>query len=208
MSELDRKRCQFMRCTYHDISGIFREFHYKKDAMGGGISVCFAMLIDHQLQGGAVLGKPRHEHKYPNCVDIRRMACHDNAPKNSESWFLSQVIRWIASNTDHAHVLSYSDTTVGHYGTIYKAANFRQIGTTDATQFVEWNGRTYHPRSISIDRPYSYQLREALKSGEAVLHTGLPKIVWLYTISKKLKRKRKEAPVYSKYQPNQMHLFP
>ena len=87
--------------------------------------------------------------------------------------------------------MSYSDKTVGHSGVIYQAANFKSIGETTPTKYVEWGERTYHPRSLSIDRPYSYRLREAVKTGEAVVRTGLPKIIWLYEISDKLKRKNK-----------------
>ena len=193
MSEgkLDKTLCEIRICNFSDIRHIFEEYHYKKGAMGGGISVCFAMFIENELVGGSVLGKPRHEKKYKKCIDIRRMACLDSAPCNSESWFLSQIIKWCASNTDYNYVLSYSDKTVGHSGTIYKAANFKNIGETAPTKYVEWGEKTYHPRSLSIDRPYSYKLREAVKTGEAVVKTGLPKIIWIYEISDKLKRKNK-----------------
>jgi hypothetical protein len=190
-NKLDKSKCKIKICKFSDIRHIFEQFHYKKGAMGGGISICFAMFIDDNLVGGSVLGKPRHEKKYKNCIDIRRMACLDNAPCNSESWFLSQIIKWCASNTDYDYVLSYSDKTVGHNGTIYKAANFKNIGETTPTKFVEWNGKLYHPRSLSIDRPYSYELREAVKSGNAIINTGLPKIVWIYEITKNQKRKNK-----------------
>jgi hypothetical protein len=200
MSEikLDKTKCEIRICAFSDIRHIFEEYHYKKGAMGGGISICFAMFIDGLLVGGSVLGKPRHEKKYKNCIDIRRMACLDSAPFNSESWFLSQIIRWCASNTDYSYVLSYSDKTVGHIGTIYKAANFKNIGETTPTKYVEWKGKTYHPRSLSIERPYSYQLREAVKIGEATIKTGLPKTVWLYEIGNKLKRKRKIVKNFNK----------
>ena len=193
MSEgkLDKTKCEIRTCRFADIRHIFEEYHYKKGAMGGGISVCFAMFIDGLLVGGSVMGNPRHEKKYKNCIDIRRMACLDDAPCNSESWFLSQIIKWCASNTDYNYVLSYSDKTVGHSGTIYKAANFKNIGETTPTKYVEWGEKIYHPRSLSIDRPYSYKLREAVKTGEAVVKTGLPKIIWIYEISDKLKRKNK-----------------
>lgn len=193
MSEgkLNKSLCEIRICNFSDIRHIFEEYHYKKGAMGGGISVCFAMFIEDKLVGGSVLGKPRHEKKYKKCIDIRRMACLDSAPCNSESWFLSQIIKWCASNTDYNYVLSYSDKTVGHSGTIYKAANFKNIGETAPTKYVEWGEKTYHPRSLSIDRPYSYKLREAVKTGEAVVKTGLPKIIWIYEISDKLKRKNK-----------------
>ena len=157
--------------------------------MGGGISVCFAMFINGDLVGGSVLGKPRHEKKYKNCIDIRRMACLDESPKNSESWFLSRIIRWCASNMDYNFVLSYSDLTVGHSGTIYKAANFKNIGETSPTKYIEWGDKVYHPRSLSIDRDYSRRLREAISNGNAIVKVGLPKTVWIYEISRKLKKK-------------------
>lgn len=189
--KLDKTKCKIKTCTYNDIVPIFEEFHYKKSHMGGGISICFAMFIDDELAGGSVLGRPRHENKYQNCIDIRRMACLDDAPCNSESWFLSQIIKWVTCNTDYENVLSYSDLTAGHKGTIYKAANFKEIGKTTPTKYVEWDGKTYHPRSLSIDRDYSYKMREAVKTGEAVVHTGLPKTIWLYPITRKKHSKKK-----------------
>jgi hypothetical protein len=202
MIRLDKNRAEIKTCKFKDIRHIFEEFHYKKGAMGGGISVCFAMFIDGELVGGSVMGKPRHEKKYKKCIDIRRMACLDSSPFNSESWFLSQIIKWCASNTDYNFVLSYSDKTVGHIGTIYKASNFKNIGETTPTKYVEWGDKTYHPRSLTIDRPYSYKLREAVKNGDAVIKTGLPKIIWLYEISDKLKRKNKKVKSYDKDYPN------
>lgn len=163
--------------------------------MGGGISTCFAMYIGFDLVGGAVLGLPRHENKYKNCIDIRRMACLDSSPKNSESWFLGQIIKWITQKTVYTGVLSYSDLSVGHSGTIYKAANFKEIGETSPTKWVEWEGKKYHPRSLTIERDYSYRMREDIKNGKAELKTGLPKKIWMYEI---VRNKRKDKKVESK----------
>lgn len=186
---LNKWECSIKTCEFKDIRHIFESFHYKSGNMGGGITTCFAMYINGEMVGGSVLGKPRHEKKYKNCIDIRRMACVDDSPKNSESWFLSQIIKWVTSNTDYNYVLSYSDLTVGHNGTIYKAANFQNIGETSPTKYVEWGDKVYHPRSLTIDRPYSYKMREAVKNGEAVVKTGKPKKIWLYQINDKLKHK-------------------
>lgn len=188
--QLSKKDCSFYRCSYKDISKIFKEYHYKTETIGGGISQCFAMFINGKLVGGSVLGLPRHSGKYPGAIDIRRMALIDEAPKNSESCFLGAIIRWIAANTEFDKVLSYSDKSVGHTGTIYKASNFTEIGETSPTKWVEWNGKKYHPRSITIERSYSHRMRAALDNGEAELITGLPKKIWIYSISKKLKRKK------------------
>ena len=182
---LDKSLCSIYECKFKDIRHIFEEFHYKKGHMGGGISMCFAMCMNGEIVGGSVLGKPRHERKYKNCIDIRRMACLDSSPKNSESYFLGQVIKWIKQNTDYNHVLSYSDTTQGHMGTIYKASNFRSIGLTSKTKYVMWNGIMYHPRSLSVDRDYSYRMRAAVKTGEAQILEGLPKVIWMYDVLRK-----------------------
>jgi len=188
--KLDKKLCEIKICKFKDIRHIFEEFHYKKGNMGGGISICFGMFMNGNLVGGSVLGKPRHEKKYKNCIDIRRMACLDSSPCNSESYFLGQIIKYITCNTDYNFVLSYSDMTVGHNGTIYKASNFKEIGFTTPTKFVDWNGKIYHPRSLTIDRDYSYKMREAVKTGEAIIKTGLPKRIWIYEINKKHRNKK------------------
>ena len=188
-NSLNKNDCSVLLCNFSDIRHIFEEFHYKNGAMGGGISYCFAMVLKGKIVGGAVTGLPRHNKKYPNCVDIRRMACIDDSPKNSESYFLGKIIRFIASNTDFLSVLSYSDKTVGHIGTIYKASNFISVGETSKSKHIVWNGKQYHMRSLTIDRPYSYKLREAVKNGEAKIFTGESKIIWMYNISKKQKKK-------------------
>jgi hypothetical protein len=189
LENLNKNTCNIKECKFKDIRHIFEEFHYKKGHMGGGISTCFGMYINNELVGGSVLGKPRHEKKYKNCIDIRRMACLDKSPKNSESYFLGKIIKWVRDNTDYENVLSYSDMTVGHSGTIYKASNFALIGKTTATKYVEWEGKIYHPRSLSIDRDYSYRMRDDVKTGKAVIKTGLPKNIWLYKIIRKQYKK-------------------
>lgn len=205
-NKLDKSRCSIKICKFNDIRHIFEEFHYKKSHMGGGISICFAMFIDDNLVGGSVLGKPRHEKKYSNCIDIRRMALVDSAPCNSESYFLGKIIKWITSNTNYDNVLSYSDMTVGHNGVIYKASNFTEIGVTSPTKYVEWNGKIYHPRSLSIDREYSYKMRDAIKTGDAEIKTGLPKRIWIYKINKKQRSKKCIFDIFNKTK-NQTKLF-
>lgn len=177
---------KIVECRFSDIRHIFEEFHYKGGHMGGGISFCLALVdIQNQIVGGSVIGKPRHQKNYEGSVEIRRMACLDECPKNTESYFLSKVIWYIKKNTDFKSVLSYADTSVGHKGTIYKAANFKLIGQTKESKHVFWNGIRYHPRSLTIDRPYSYKLREAIKTGEAIIETGTPKNIYVYHLTTK-----------------------
>ena len=171
-------------CRFHDIRHIFEEYHYKKSHMGGGISWCLGAYFNDIVMAGVVIGKPRHEKKYSSCVEIRRMACIDELPKNSESYLLSKTVWWLKKNTDVERVISYSDQSVGHCGTIYKAANFKLIGETAPSKHVFWNGKLYHPRSLTIDRPYSYKMREGLKTGDTQIISGESKLIFEYVIKR------------------------
>ena len=176
---------KIVKCKFSEIVNIFKEFHYKGGHIGGGISFCLALIdINGNVVGGSVIGKPRHQKKYNGSVEIRRMACLDICPKNTESFFLSRIIWYIKKNTDFKSVLSYADTSVGHKGIIYKAANFKFIGQTKESKHVFWNGVRYHPRSLTINRPYSYKLREAIKTGEAIIENGTPKNIFIYYLIK------------------------
>ena len=167
-------------CRFKDIRHIFEEYHYKGGHMGGGISFCLSLLKGLDIVGGAVIGKPRHGTRYPDSIEIRRLALLPDCPKNTASYFLGKIIWYTKKNTTALSVLSYADLSVGHIGTIYKAANFELVGYTSPSKHVFWEGTRYHPRSLTIDRPYSYKLREAVKSVEATIETGKPKAVYVY----------------------------
>ncbi len=177
-------------CRFKDIRHIFEQFHYKGGHMGGGITLCLGAYYQSNCLAGVVIGKPRHNKKYSaqcECVEIRRMACVDELPKNSESWLLSKTIWWLKNHTTIDRVISYSDQSVGHKGTIYKASNFKLIGETSPSKHVFWNGKRYHPRSLTIDRPYSYRMRAGLETGETIITIGAPKLIFEYIIRRRVK---------------------
>ena len=66
-----------------------------------------------------------------NTLELTRMFLFDS-PKNSESRALGLAERWIKKNRTESRLIAYSDTAQGHNGTIYKAANWVQIGITKA----------------------------------------------------------------------------
>jgi len=145
--------------------------------------------------GGIVIGKMRHINKYERkAVELRRMVLHPDCPKNTASYFLSKTIWWLKKNTDISIVYTFADQTVEHTGTCYKASNFEYIRDTPPTTHVLWKGKRYHPRSLNIERPYSHELRKAVKEGNAKIIRGKPKSLFKYII----KRKEGEIPPTSK----------
>lgn len=179
----DLKKTSTYLCTFADIRHVFEENHYKAGHMGGSIAFCFALEYGGVVIGGAVYGPPRHAGAYGEGVtDLRRFALAEEAPRNTESFFLGRTLREIKAKNLASKVLTFADETQGHQGTIYKACNFKHIGTTPPSKHIVWKGKQYHMRSLTIDRPYSYALRAAVESGEAVVVKGLRKHKYMYDV--------------------------
>lgn len=169
---------------FNEIRHVLERFHYKGGHIGGSILFNLKVLWRDRVVGGAVMGPPRHEENYPDSIDIRRLATEDWCPKNTESWFLSKIAWYVnkKNENDYDYLLTYSDPSAGHDGTIYKAANFERVGETDSSRYILWDGERYHPRSLSIDRDYSDRLNEALDNGEAKIINSEPKKIWKYNL--------------------------
>ena len=169
--------------SFSQFSDLLAKYHYKSSKIGGGISHHLVLKFQGRVYGGIVIGKMRHTSKYEDkAVELRRMVLHPDCPKNTASYFLSKTIWWLKNNTDVSIVYTFADQTVGHKGTCYKASNFEYVKDTPPTTHVLWKGKRYHPRSLSIDRPYSYQLREDVKNGKAIVEKGKPKSLFRYVI--------------------------
>jgi hypothetical protein len=64
----------------------------------------------------------------PNLVvELNRLWVADDLPHGTASWFIAQCLNKVPPKI----VLSYADTSAGHDGTVYRAANFHYAGWTD-----------------------------------------------------------------------------
>ena len=85
-------------------------------------------------------------------LELTRLWVNDSEGKNTESWFLGQTFKWLKKNDPKIKVLiSYTDPTVGHIGTIYQATNWLYQG--NEIRFTEYfmykiKGVTHHPRTV------------------------------------------------------------
>lgn len=162
---------------------ILEGFHYRKGWIGGSIKVCLGLYSPDELIGGAVFGDAWHSETYAEpgrvITELRRLVLIDAAPKNSESYFIGKAAWWLKKNTKYNRILSYSDISQGHHGTIYKASGFKLVGQTAGGTKIVHDGRTFHARSLTIERDYAKKLAEAIKSGQAEkVKTGV-KNIWL-----------------------------
>jgi len=77
------------------------------------------------MLGVMIFGRPvsRYEDN-GETLELTRMVLFDS-PKNSESKALSLAEKWIRKlYPSYTRLIAYSDLSVGHKGTIYKAANW------------------------------------------------------------------------------------
>jgi len=75
----------------------------------------------------------------------------DEAPKNSESFFLGKTFKWLRENTNVKVLISYSDPMENHLGVIYQATNWWYQGneTMIIKSYLYYiNGEWLHPRTV------------------------------------------------------------
>lgn len=81
-------------------------------------------------------------------TELHRMAIVDYAPHNTATWFISRALdRLKEHKPKYWAVISMADTTEGHDGTVYQAANADYYGTAaQSTFYLDENGTLRSPR--------------------------------------------------------------
>jgi len=169
-------------------------WHYSHTVNGLTQDYCFGLYYGDTLIGAALFGRPATKGVLEahsggkNLIELRRLCCIDKTPRNTESYFIGKMLKWLRDNSDIDIVLSYSDLTYGHEGTIYKASNFEFVGQTKTSEQILYNGKLYHKRvadEYDPPRQITIELREALKNGEAQRVKTQPKNIYIYRIERK-----------------------
>jgi hypothetical protein len=103
------------------------------------ITLSYGLFYKDKLTGILTLGNPTCPRLTRICgiqyakemLELNRLYCYDWAPRNSESFFISQVIKLIKQDHPQYKILiSYADTGAGHTGLIYQATNWLYTGTS------------------------------------------------------------------------------
>ncbi len=129
----------------------------------------------------------KYAQKEMDLIELKRLCCIDNTPKNTESYFIGNTLRWLRKNTDIKTVISYADMTYSHEGTIYKASNFIHYGMTNKGKVIMYNGKRYHDKTIRTKykeslKPFAIEIKNAIQSGTAKYIDTLGKHIYLYNL--------------------------
>ena len=110
-------------------------------------------------------------------LELNRLWLDDTLPRNSESWFLSRTLRALPPRI----VVSYADTLFGHYGYVYRAANFRYAGWTDMDRKT--------PRYDYLPTDPTKHSRDAFRSGVSERRLRAPKVKYWTTTGSPTQRR-------------------
>lgn len=120
--------------SHREAVGLVVEHHYMHRKPP--ISFAFGLIDESGRSVGCItFGTPASRHMLigackanpDNVIELNRLWCHDDLPRNSESWFVARALAKMPAKI----ILSYADTAAGHMGYIYRASNFYYAGWTD-----------------------------------------------------------------------------
>ena len=174
-----------VQSIYH--FGLFREGNFGLPTMIGAMMYAYP-----SMPSTAAKYNPINPDK---CLELRRLVCIDDTPKNTESYFIGQTFRWLKEYTDMEVIVSFADTHYGHDGVIYKATNFEYLGETSKGQVLMVDGKEMHSRSMNQKRrPYSREIKRRYDNGDENIFfkDRSPKKIYVYYLDKKIKRKIKK----------------
>ena len=183
-------------CHRKEITTFIETWHYSKNINGVISDYTFKLIDKDQIIGAMIYGRIAMANvwkKYVNSenelIELRRLCCIDDTPKNTESYFIGYTLRWLKKNSKIKKVISYADETYNHSGTIYKASNFKHIGMTNKGKVIVYNNKLYHDKTIRTKykgklKPYCLKIKDALNTGEAYYKNTLGKHIYIYELKK------------------------
>jgi hypothetical protein len=178
-----------------EIESFIEKNHYSGSINGCITDYCYGLYDRDVLKGALFFGRlamanqwKKYTDNPENIIELRRLCCINDTPKNTESYFIGKALRMLKKDwKSDGIVVSYADMEYGHEGTIYKASNFKCLGTIKGAKVIIHNGKRYHDKAIRTFykgklKPYAIRLRDALATGEAYYKETAGKVVYIYNL--------------------------
>ena len=148
--ECKSKEIKILMCEKNQADNIIAQKHYSKKPT---INSCLNFLVYYkgEINGALQIGygirpKKTGEFQPGEVLEFDRMWLSDKMPKFSETITLSLLHKFLKLRYKNIKALvSYSDTSVGNKGTIYKASNYQLIDKIKADFYITEHGERIHP---------------------------------------------------------------
>lgn len=152
------------------------KYHYSGKVAATGL-ICFGAFLDNKLIGVAQWGRPINKYlhlhvventKWNDFLELNRLVCLDDTPKNTESRIIKIMLLLIKKNAPHVKwVISFADATQCGDGTIYRASGFKLVSINESQQIYELpNGDKMHLMGLQGGQ-YGALRKKMLDSGYA-----------------------------------------
>lgn len=182
------------RVQRKDITGFIEKWHYSGSINGCISDYCYGLYDSENLIGALFYGRMAMANQYKrfsdtesDVIELRRLCCIDETPKNTESYFIGRSLRLLKSDWQKGLVVSYADKEHGHSGIIYKASNFQELGPIKGAKVIVYNGKNYHDKAIRTKykgelKPFAKRIKDALLNGEAFYRQTAGKHTFVYKL--------------------------
>jgi len=182
------------RVERKDIKNFIEKWHYSGSINGCITDYCYGLYYESNLIGAMFYGRMAMCNQYKrfsanknNVIELRRLCCIDDTPKNTESYFIGRSLRLLRKDWCNGIVVSYADKEHGHSGIIYKASNFKELEPIKGAKVIVFNGKTYHDKSIrtkhnGILKPFAIRIKNALDNGDAYYKITSGKHTFIYQL--------------------------
>jgi hypothetical protein len=181
-------------CDRKEIKSFIETWHYSKSINGLKSNYCFKLMDKETIIGAMIYGQigmanvwKKYAANEHDLIELRRLCCIDNTPKNTESYFIGFTLRWLKKNTDIKKVISYADSNYNHSGVIYRASNFNYLGMTLGGRVIVYNNKQYHDKTIRTKyngklKPFAAKIKLALKNNLAQYIKTKGKHIYVYDL--------------------------
>jgi hypothetical protein len=178
-----------------EVRDFIEKWHYSGNINGCIADYCYALYnTEDEMVGAMFYGRmamanqwKKFSDKPDDVIELRRLCCIDDTPKNTESFFIGRSLKLLKKDWGTGTVVSYADKEYGHGGTIYKASNFQMIGEIKGAKVIIHNGKRYHDKTIRTKykgelKPFAKRVKDALDSGDAYYKKTAGKFTYIYKI--------------------------
>lgn len=185
--DFDLKTCIVRSINAHTANDFYDIYHYLGKSRGGDH---IGVFVDDKLIACCTISPPLRQNisgqfnlTDDDVREISRLCIHYSYhKKNFASWFLRRVLKQV----QYKLIVAYADTTAGHIGTIYKAANFQLHHTVPADYwYVDQDGYVLHKKTL-YNKASRLQMKEkefANKYGYIKKYGG-EKLCFIYRLNR------------------------
>ena len=107
------------------------------------------MTLGHGVRPLHTIAKAFPPLRVGDYLEIGKLCCHDDLPRNTESHFIAGVIKWLKTNMPERIVLfTWADGILGKPGYVYQASNFWYGGFITTETYFDETGCRLHPRTV------------------------------------------------------------